>query len=100
MRYQWRSLCSALLVGGVLLVGCSEAPEPPVLDGFETGELPVDHPDIGQAPAQMAGGGPTGVVLETGPTTYVPALREEQTRIDIRLSPHKYHSEIYFERPV
>ncbi len=65
MRYQWRILCSAVLVSSVFVGGCSEASEPPVLDGFETGELPTDHPDIGQAPAQVAGGGPTGVVLET-----------------------------------
>lgn len=65
MRYQWRVLRSALFVGGLMVAGCAEPSEPPAVEIPASGQLPADHPDIGQAPAQMAGGGPAGVVLET-----------------------------------
>ncbi len=65
MRHQWRVLCSAVLVGSLMLAGCAEPSEPPAVEIPASGQLPGGHPDIGQAPAQMAGGGPTGVVLET-----------------------------------
>jgi len=75
MRYQWRSLCSALLVGGLMIAGCAESSEPPAVEIPVSGQLPEGHPDIGDAPAQLAGGGgPVGVVLETmvsGGYTYV-----------------------------
>ena len=66
MKSQLRALCGLGLVGSVLLAGCSEASEPPATDIPATGELPTGHPSIDQAPAAAtAGGGPTGVVLET-----------------------------------
>jgi hypothetical protein len=77
MRRQLRALSSAALVGSLLLAGCaepSEAPEAPATEIPASGELPTGHPNIDQAPAPVAGGGPSGVVLETmdsGGYTYV-----------------------------
>ena len=66
MKCQLRALCGLGLVGSVLLAGCSEASEPPATDIPATDELPAGHPSIDQAPAAAnAGGGPSGVVLET-----------------------------------